>query len=568
MKPLYVLPFVLAFILPISVQGKAPAPKRHNVILVVVNDVGPGDLGCYGNRMAVTPNIDRLFHESQRAENYHSYPISAPTWASALTGRIAEKTGVRRNYGGLQYPRKDDLLVSEMLSKAGFKTGFFGRWPFGDCYPYRAQDRGFAATLTTGAGGIGQPGDIWGNSSVNPILRFNGKVVRLKGNMVDIIFDTAIKYIEKNRNEPFFVVIAPNEAGVPYQPDQRILEAFVKRGAPPRQAAFYAQLAMIDLAMGRFMKYLDNADLVDNTVLIFTSTSGGIGGNIAGKFVGRTGDLTEGGHRTIFWMRLPNLFKEDIGFDSRICYCADIAPTILELANVEPYDEQRLDGMSLVSGFTTGGESMPHRKIVVNVHRGEFPEEKQGSVTMHDQWRLIDGVRLYNLEDDPLQEHPREIDKAGVKNVLAMIYKQWYGDVEPFYNPDMDCTIPLAQPDRKPVELNCYDWRGSNDPPMTQRDIASGKRGNGYWLVEIPQSGTYEFRLAKRPFNVKQAPLPAGLARVQIGSEEGNVRLSGQEAYGAITLNLKKGKCKLQTWILDGASRSSTGAYYVEVIKK
>ena len=191
MKPLFYLPLLLALVLPISVQGKAPAPKRHNVILIVVNDIGPGDLGCYGNRMAVTPNIDRLFHESQRAENYHSYPISAPTWASALTGRIAEKTGVRRNYGGLQYPRKDDLLVSEMLLKAGFKTGFFGRWPFGDCYPYRAQDRGFAATLTTGAGGIGQPGDIWGNSSVNPTLRFNGKVVRLKGNMVDIIFETS-----------------------------------------------------------------------------------------------------------------------------------------------------------------------------------------------------------------------------------------------------------------------------------------------------------------------------------------------------------------------------------------
>ena len=149
-----------------------------------------------------------------------------------------------------------------------------------------------------------------------------------------------------------------------------------------------------------------------------------------------------------------------------------------------------------------------------------------------------------------------------------MIYKQWYNDVEPFFNPEMDCTIPLAQPSGKPVELNCYDWRGSNDPPMTQRDIASGKRGNGYWLVEVPQSGTYEFRLAKRPFNVKQAPLPAGLARVQIGSEEGNARLSGQETYGSITLNLKKGKCKLQTWILDGASRSSTGAFYVEVIKK
>lgn len=550
-----------------SVQGKQPVLQRHNVVMVVVNDVGSGDLACYGNRLAVTPNIDALFHQSQRAENYHSYPISAPTWASALTGRIAEKTGVRRNYGGLQYPRKEDLLVSQMLLKAGYKTGFFGRWPFGDCYPYRAQDRGFAATLTTGAGGIGQPGDLWGNSSVNPNLRFNGKVVHLKGYMVDVIFDTAIKFIDKNRNDPFFVVIAPNEAGIPYEPDSRILEAFKKRGIPERQAAFYAQLAMVDLALGRLTKYLKSANLVDNTVLIFTSTSGGIGGNIAGKYNGRTGELLEGGHRTIFWMRLPKLFKEDIGFQ-RICYCADIAPTILELANVEPYDEQRLDGMSLVSGFTTGGESMPHRKVVVNVHRGEFPVESSGSVVMHDQWRLIDGARLYNLEDDPLQEHPREFDKPGNKNVLAAIYKQWYNDVKPYYEPDMDCTIPLLQPNGTPVELTCYDWRGSNDPPLTQRDIAIGKKGNGYWLVEVPQSGTYEFRLSNRPFNTKHAPLKAGVARVQIGKEDGNVRLSGTEQYGSVTLTLKKGKYKLQTWIIDGASRISTGAYYVEVIKK
>lgn len=132
----------------------------------------------------------------------------------------------------------------------------------------------------------------------------------------------------------------------------------------------------------------------------------------------------------------------------------------------------------------------------------------------------------------------------------------------------MDCAIPLTQPDKTPVELTCYDWRGSNDPPMSQRDIATGKRGNGYWLVEVVEPGTYEFRLAKRPFNIKQSPLPAGVARVQVGTEEGTVRLTGNEAFGSITVTLPKGRCKLQTWILDGVSRVSCGAYYVEVIKK
>lgn len=542
-----------------------PGDSPKNVVLIVINDIGPGDLSCYGNRFSETPNINLLFKQSQRAENYHSYPTGGPTWASMLTGRAAEKTGVRRDYGGLQSPRKEDLLVSESLKQAGYKTAFFGRWAFGDCYPYRAIDRGFSSTLVTGAGGIGMPGDAWGNSAVNPTLTFNGKPVRVKGSLCDILFDTAVKFIDKNKNNKFFVVIAPQEAGAPYQPDPKVWEHFRQKGIPEKQAAFYAQVYMIDRGVGMIMTALKKNALDDNTVVMFTSTSGGIGGNIAGKYVGLKGDIREGGHRTVFWMRNKLLFKENIGFN-RVCYCADAAPTILDLANVAPLDEQRLDGMSLVSGFRTGGESMPHRKLIITLHRGEFPEKKKGAVVMHDQWRLLNGERLYDLESDPLQEHPREVDKAGVKNVLAMFYKQWYEEVEPFYQPGQDCAIPLISPDGKPVELNCFDWRGSDKPPLTQVDIFQRKNANGYWLVDVPQDGTYEFRLALRPFS-KPQPIPQGLARIQIGTESGNAPLDGKKTSGVISLPLKKGQYKLQSWILDGQTRSSTGAYYVQVIK-
>ena len=208
----YVKAFSPLFIITLAAStGTLAQEIQHpNVVLIITDDQGYGDLGFTGNPHVKTPVLDNFARESIRLNQFYVSPVCAPTRASLMTGRFSLRTGVRDTYNGGAIMASDEITLAEILKDAGYTTGAFGKWHLGDNYPSRPGDQGFDESLIHLSGGMGQPGDFTtffeGDSSYfDPVLWYNGKQREYKGYCSDIFTEEAIDFIEQNHKKPFFV---------------------------------------------------------------------------------------------------------------------------------------------------------------------------------------------------------------------------------------------------------------------------------------------------------------------------------------------------------------------------
>ena len=183
--------------------------ERPNVVFVLTDDQGYGDLSCHGNPIVKTPHIDALYSVSVRLTDYHVGPTCAPTRAGLLTGHYANSTGVWRTSGGRSLLRADEVSMADYFRRNGYATGIFGKWHLGDNAPYRPQDRGFETVVVHGGGGVGQTPDFWGNSYFDDSYWDGQQFRQFEGYCTDVWFQQALEFIERNRHRPFFCFI-PN----------------------------------------------------------------------------------------------------------------------------------------------------------------------------------------------------------------------------------------------------------------------------------------------------------------------------------------------------------------------
>src|SRR5215475_15299228 len=191
---------ILALIVAPLAFAQPAKSKKPNVLVIITDDQGHGDLGIHGNPVIKTPNIDKFAKQSVRMRNFHVAPVCSPTRSSLMTGRYNYRTGVVDTFQGRSMMHTDEVTLAEILRALGYRTGIFGKWHLGDCYPLRAMDQGFSESLILKGGGIGQPSDPPGGESYfNPILQHNGKAVKKDGYISDIITDAALDFIGKNK---------------------------------------------------------------------------------------------------------------------------------------------------------------------------------------------------------------------------------------------------------------------------------------------------------------------------------------------------------------------------------
>ncbi len=183
--------------------------KQPNVIFILTDDQGYGDLGCTGNPILKTPHIDQFYNESIRLTNFHVGPTCAPTRAGLMTGHYANSTGVWHTIGGRSLLRKEEWTLATALKENGYVTGIFGKWHLGDEYPYRPHDRGFDKSIVHGGGGISQTPDWWGNDYFDDVYSSNGESQEFSGYCTDVFFREAMTFIEENKEQPFFVIFQP-----------------------------------------------------------------------------------------------------------------------------------------------------------------------------------------------------------------------------------------------------------------------------------------------------------------------------------------------------------------------
>ena len=229
----------LYFITFLCLVGSLSAGPRPNVILVMTDDQGYGDLSCHGNPDFRTPNLDKLYGESVRFTDFHVDPTCAPTRAALITGRYSLSTGVWHTIAGRSFLHPEEVTIAQVLKKAGYATGMFGKWHLGDNYPCRPHDRGFDDAVYHGGGGIGQTPDLWGNDYFDDRYFHNGQPKQYQGYCTDVFFEEAMRFIEKQRDDPFFCYLLPNAPHGPYYVDKKYSNPFVEKVFSPNRANFY-----------------------------------------------------------------------------------------------------------------------------------------------------------------------------------------------------------------------------------------------------------------------------------------------------------------------------------------
>ena len=553
--------------LPELVTGNASARERPNVVLVMTDDQGYGDLSCHGNPHLKTPTIDELHAESVRLTNFHVGPTCSPTRASLMTGRYCNRTGVWHTIMGRSLLRKDEVTMSDVFAAGDYKTAIFGKWHLGDNYPFRPQDRGFQEVLVHGGGGVGQTPDYWGNDYFDDTYWHNGQPRKFTGYCTDVWFDGAMKFIEANKDRPFFCYIPTNAPHGPFNVAEKYSKPFEEMGLEKRQAAFYGMIANIDENMGRLEKKLRALGLRDNTILIFMTDNGTAGG-VDGGMRGRKGSEYDGGHRVPCFIRWPRgglIGGLDI---NRLTAHIDLLPTLVELCGLEKPRGVKLDGDSLAPLLMEPRADWPDRALVVDSQRIEHPEKWRKSAAMTDRWRLVNGKKLYDMKVDPAQRDDVARAHQDVVQELRAVYEKWWADTSKRF--DEYCESIIGSDNENPARLACHDWHAP-DIPWNQGHIRAGLESNGFWAVEIARDGTYEFSLRRWPAELNRpitASIPGGKA-ISAASDRlkiANVDMTKPVPQDAVAVTfqaeLTAAKTRLQTWFTDDAG-TSRGAYYV-----
>jgi arylsulfatase A-like enzyme len=477
----------------------AESDRRPNIVLIIMDDLAYGDLGCHGNQHTRTPRLDQLHHQSSRFTRTCSFPVSTPARASLMTGRYPYRTRAIDTYCGRSMMDPDEITLAELLRDAGYRTGIFGKWHLGDNYPMRAMDQGFEEALVHNGGGLRQPGNIGFDGYFNPQLMHNGQLVDSEGYCTDIFTDHALRFIEQHRDEPFFVYLATNAPHTPLEVPAELAEHYREAGLNETFARVYGMVENIDTNVGRVMDQLDRLGLSDDTIVIYTSDHGPCGSashegevRFNAGLRAHKGTVYQGGIQVPSFWRWPGRFASGVDID-RITSPIDILPTLCEAAGVALPEGVTIDGTSML-GLLDGrvaADRWPGRTLFSQWHRGDVPVRFRNAAVMTDQFKLVDGRELYDLCADPHEQRDIAVDRPDVVAELRQSYEQWFDDVsaERGYDPP---AIVIGTDHENPTVLTRQDWRVHGPDGW-------GDEHKGYWQVRYAQGRQYRITVTFTP---------------------------------------------------------------------
>lgn len=491
--------------------GLPSLEKTPNVILIITDDQGYGDMACLGNPTIKTPNMDQFFLESTRLTDFHVSPTCAPTRAALMTGRYSNRTGVWHTIGGRSLLSEDEITLADVFAANGYATGIFGKWHLGDNYPFRPQDRGFQEVLVHGAGGVGQGPDYWDNDYFDDTYFHNGEPKKYKGYCTDVWFENATKFIDDKVQEeqPFFCYISTNAPHSPFFIENEYADIYRDMENVPNPA-FNGMITNIDDNLGKLMKYLKRNGLEENTILIFMTdngTSAGVdfeNGKLAKGYnagmKGKKGSMYEGGHRVPFFIRWKG---SDIasGKDvNQLTAHIDIFPTMLDMLDLKMSQEVTFDGASIKTLLYGQTDKMPKRTLVTDSQRLEKPVKWRQSSVMQDSWRLINGEELYDIAVDPGQENNLANTHPDKFQDLRKEYEQWWEDLQG----PMGHTprIVVCSPEEPVTVLRTHDMHMDDEMNIVawnQIQIRNGMTCSGWYELNFPEAGNYKISLRRWP---------------------------------------------------------------------
>jgi arylsulfatase len=461
----------MTLLLALTLLSAAPeslAGERPNIVVILTDDQGYGDLSCHGNPVLKTPNLDRLHREGARFIDFHVSPTCAPTRSALLTGRHEFKNGVTHTILERERLAPAAITLAESLRLSGYSTGIFGKWHLGDEAAYRPDRRGFEKTFIHGAGGIGQSypgscGDAPGNTYFNPAILHDGKFEKTNGYCTDVFFAKALSWIESQSGavKPFFCWISPNAPHEPLQVRPEDEARHANRGLTPAQAKFFGMVANIDDNVGRLLAKIEALSLEKNTLVVFMNDNGGTAGVPVWNAGMRGAKATPwiGGTRASSFWRWPGTIRP--GDRKQLAAHIDFFPTVAAIAGVAPDARvmAQLEGRSLLAPLADPAAEWEDRTLFTHVGRWpkgakvddfkhlpcsvrtarwhlvnipDYPgamKNKKGQVPPAAKpkahWRLFDVSTDYGEESDVLAAH------RDVAARMESDFDRWWESIKP-----------------------------------------------------------------------------------------------------------------------------------------
>lgn len=524
------------------VTAGVEASDPPNVILIMTDDQGYGDFGFNGNPVIRTPNLDAMARRSARMENFYVSPVCSPTRACLMTGRYNYRTRCIDTYIGRSMMDPGEVTVAEVLRRAGYGTGIFGKWHLGDNHPMRAMDQGFEESLVLRGGGIGQPSDPIGAEGryTNPTLIHNGVPVGIEGYCTDAYYRYAMEYMDQclEDDRPFFIYIADNCPHGPFHdvpPEEYAYyrEVDLKNdrfpqdqghSLPPggdtdKRARIYAMITNIDKNIGKLFAHLRRRKIYENTLVLFLVDNGPNGRRYVAGMRGMKSNVHEGGIRSPLLAHWPARIEAGSTSD-RIAAHIDLMPTIIEACGVAAPVGVRLDGRSLLPLWDDQPAEWPDRTLVIQSHRGDVPVRYHNFAARTQNWKLVHSsgfgnedfsgpprFELYAMDKDPLEMRDVAAEHPDVVAAMVREYDAWFDDVS-HTRPDNYAPprIDLGVPEENPVVLTRQNWRHLQGRPW-HRD------SRGKWLVHVAATGVYQLECRFSPES------EAGTITVRIGGQ-------------------------------------------------
>ena len=470
-------------------NGLTPSIKP-NIVIILADDMGWGDINANGNDLIQTPILNRLKTESLSFDRFYVCPLSAPTRAEMLTGRYFLRTGVSSVTRGYENMRTDEVTIAEVLKDNGFVTGCFGKWHNGRYYLQHPNRQGFDEYVGFPVGHLGYYYDAY--------FMKNDEEVRSEGYTTDYFTDQALGFLERNKDNPFMCFVSYNVPHSPFQVPEKYFSKYNSAGLDSTLSSVFGMVENMDENIGRILNKIEELDLSENTIIIFFSDNGPNTDRYNGGMKGRKGSVDEGGVRVPFYIKWPENIKA--GTTEQLAQDIDIMPTLLSFCKIKYNPVKPIDGIDL-SGIING-KKKPFDRYIFSRQGNQVLENCNSSVR-NDRYRLVltrKDTLLFDMKNDPEQKSDISGEVPEITAQLLSELVNLNGELVSGYQPVT--TIEAGFPEEKSFTLPVQDASLSGEikyssihPNQSHTENWIQEGDSIFWKLLINTTGTYKAEL-------------------------------------------------------------------------
>ena len=542
------------------------AHDRPNIVLIMTDDQGYGDLSSMGNTVLDTPHIDSLARQGASVDTFYVSPVCSPTRASLMTGRYNYRTRLVDTFKGRSMMEPEEYTIAEALVESGYRTGIYGKWHLGDNYPMRPTDQGFDESLIHLGGGLGQPSEPRENNRryTNPILFYNNQPIQTYGYCTDVYFDGAIDFIDESlkAEHPFFTYIATNAPHGPYHDvPEALYQKYKSRDLSPillgndqdtdTVARVFAMNENIDQNVGKLLAHLERRRIAENTIVIFMVDNGPNTRRYVANSRGKKNEVHDGGIRSPFYIRWPAQLDPGMRVE-KVAAHIDVMPTLLEAAQATLPSDHPFDGRSILPLLKGDSVNWPDRSLILQIHRGDEPIPLHHIAVREQRWKLVHPtgfsnssmapdvpLELYDMVSDPAETKNLFEERPEIANRLIQTYENWFADVS------------STRPDNYAPPRIILGTEYETSTTLSTQDRRETQSG-GEWLLQFEGRRQYDVEfLWKETVSDLELELKIGdiLSTLKIESATDTARIQ--------KLRIPSGEASLSTRVLKGNKKNN-----------